>query len=136
MASLSISTEQVEYIIAMARDLEDALPRDETDDENHRGEADNPELITEHAYDSGYQELNAFLQTLSEDELVSLVAILWVGRGTYDPDDLKSALDEAQDIGARRIPGYILSIPLLAEYLEEGYNALGLATGGGTSDEG
>ena len=127
MASLDINIEQVNYIIAMARDLEDALPRDATDDETHRGEADNPELIKDHEYDSGYQELLGFLQTLSEDELISLVAILWIGRGTYDVDDLIGALDESRDIGANRIPGYILSIPLLAEYLEEGSNLLGLS---------
>jgi hypothetical protein len=128
MASLDINVEQVDYIIAMARDLEDALPRDDDDDESHRGEADNPELVKEHAYDAGYQELMGFLQTLSEDELAALVALVWVGRGTYDSDDLSTALEEARTIGAGRIPGYILSIPLLAEYLDEGSNMLRLTS--------
>lgn len=126
MASLDISVEQVSYIITMARDLADALPRDGDDDESHRGEAIDPELVNEHEYDSGYQELLGFLGTLTEDELVSLVALMWIGRGTYDVEELQTALDEARDIGGERAPGYLLSVPLLAEYLEEGLNALGL----------
>lgn len=131
MASLDlINVEQVDYIISMARDLEDALPGEpDGDEESHRGEAVDPELVNEHEYDTSYQELVGFLQTLSEDELVALVALLWIGRATYDPEELPAALDEARSIGADRIPGYLLSIPLLAEYLEEGKNILGLGAG-------
>lgn len=126
MASLDINIEQVDFIIARARDMEDALPRDEHDDESHRGEADNPELISDHIYDSTYQELMGLFETLSEDGLIELVALMWIGRGTYERDEYALALEEARSIGVNRIPDYLLSVQLLADYLEEGAIALGL----------
>lgn len=128
MASLDISVDQVVFIINMARDLEDALPRDgdNSDDESHRGEAVDPELVNEHEYDPAYQELLGFLETLTEDELAALVALMWIGRGTYEAEELQTALDEARSTGAAQNPNYLLSVPLLAEYLEEGLNMLGL----------
>ena len=130
MTSLDIiSVEQVDYIITMARDLEDGLPRDaDGDEESHRGEAVDPELVNEHEYDSAYQELIGFLKALSEDELVALVALFWIGRASYDAEELPIAMDEARAIGSARIPGYLLSSPLLAEYLEEGRTVLGIVS--------
>ncbi len=124
--ALDISPEQVSYIISMAREIENTAPVEADDDESHRGEADDPELVEEHEYDTAYQELAGYLETLSDDDLVALVALIWIGRGTYDNEELDTALEEAAAIGIDRIPGYLLSIPLLAEYLEEGATALGL----------
>lgn len=127
MASLEINPEKVSYLIALAREIKDALPSDgSAEDESHRGEVIDLELIPEHAYDANYQELAGFLATLDDDELAALVAILWVGRGTFDGDELEAAVSEARIIGAQRIPGYLLSQSLLAEYLEEGMTNLGL----------
>lgn len=126
MRNLPISAETVSYVVAMARDIEDMLPSTEAnDEETHRGEANDPELITEHEYDTLYQELNGFLKTLSDEELAALTAILWVGRGTYDADDFEGALTEASSLDAARAPAYLLSSELLAEYLSEGMSALG-----------
>lgn len=124
--ALEITPEQVSFVIAMARELGDALPTDLEDDESHRGEAVDPELVKEHAYSAAYQEITGFFKTLSDDELAELTAIMWIGRGTFEPDEFSAALEEAQNIGVRRIPGYLLSTALLAEYLTEGLNALGL----------
>jgi hypothetical protein len=127
MANLPISAETVSYVISLARDIENALPEANADDgENHRGEAADPELITEHEYDTLYQELRGFLETLSDEELAALTAILWIGRGTYDADDFDAAYAEASSLDASRAPSYLLSSELLAEYLSEGMSALGV----------
>lgn len=127
MPNVPINPETVSYVIAMARDIEDMLPSSDADDsESHRGEADDPELITEHEYDTIYQELRAFLETLSDEELAALTAILWVGRGTYDADEFDAAMTEAASLDAARAPDYLLSNDLLAEYLAEGMSALGV----------
>lgn len=127
MASLDINPVKISYLIALAREIEDGLPSDgSAEDESHRGEATDLELIGEHAYDANYQELLGFLTTLDDDELIAAVAILWVGRGTFDGDELETALGEAANIGVKRIPGYLLSQSMLAEYLAEGMTNLGL----------
>ena len=37
--------------------------------------------------DPTYRELMAFIRALDEDEQVWLVALAWIGRGTYDAKD-------------------------------------------------
>ncbi len=127
MIDLPISPEQVSYVIAMAREIEDMLPNgDADDDESHRGEASDPELVVEHEYNTPYQELRGFLETLSDEELAALTALVWIGRGTYDAEEFQTAFEEAASLEARRAPSYLLSNDLLAEYLSEGLSALGL----------
>lgn len=127
MARLGVNPDQVSYVIALAREIQNSLPSyDGFEDESHRGEAVDQELVRENAYDASYQELSGYLTTLGEDELTSLLALFWIGRGTFDPEELTSALDEAQAVGSRRIPGYLLAQNLMAEHLEEGLIALGL----------
>ena len=125
--ALYINPEKVSYVVALAREIEDALPTDGSiEDESHRGEALDQELVDEHSYDSIYQGLLGHLSTLSDDELAALTALVWIGRGTFDADELDGALAEARTIGASRLPSYLLSQSLLAEYLEEGMISLGL----------
>ena len=134
MARLSVNPDQVSYVIALAREIQNALPSLESFDDGdaHVGGAEQ-QLAREpvykgsfHELNGSYQELAGYLATLDEDELTSLLALFWIGRGTFEPDELTSALDEARAVGTRRIPDYLMAQNLMAEHLEEGLVALGL----------
>jgi hypothetical protein len=64
---------------------------------------------------------------LSEDEQVELVALAWVGRGTYTADDWDEAVEIAREEHSKHTAAYLLGQPLLAEELEEGLNEFGLS---------
>ncbi|MCV2445894.1 MULTISPECIES: DUF3775 domain-containing protein [Paracoccus] len=72
-------------------------------------------------------ELTEFIASLNEDEQASLVAVMWIGRDTFGPEDLEEAIATAK--AERRSPteDYLLGEPQLADYLEAGMEALGIS---------
>lgn len=72
-------------------------------------------------------ELRGFFERLTDDEMIDLVAIMWIGRGSFEPEDLVEALKTARD--ERTIPSadYLLGSPHLCDHLENGMDALGIS---------
>ena len=70
--------------------------------------------------------LHDYISGLNEDEQASLVAVMWIGRETYDADDLAEAIRTAKEERTAPTEDYLSGIPALAEYLEDGLDALGI----------
>lgn len=71
-------------------------------------------------------ELRAFIDRLNQDEQVELVAIFWIGRGSFEPEDFVEALSTAQNEASTPTADYLLGSPHFADHLEAGAEALGL----------
>ena len=121
---LGISLEKVRYIIVKARQF-DAKEGDSDPDEGSNatddGEADVLEDKPEE--DAVQTELINFINGLTEEEQVNLVALAWVGRGTYDIEEWDDAIDTARTEHNKRTGQYLLGLPLLGDYLAEGLEA-------------
>ncbi len=128
MTELNIGLDRLSHIILLAREYDEGLPHEEEEEEeeNHVGEAIDEELVEEHEYDLAYQEIKGALSNLNSDDLASLVAVVWIGRGTYDAEEYDEALAEAADLDTARMADYLIGTPLLAEYIEEGMTRLGV----------
>jgi hypothetical protein len=72
-------------------------------------------------------ELRAFIATLNEDEQASLVAVMWIGRETFYAEELEEAIETAKAEASAPTEDYLIGIPMLADYLEDGLNALGIS---------
>lgn len=70
--------------------------------------------------------LTNYISGLNEDEQVSLVAVLWIGRDSFDADQLQEAKDQARAEATAPTEQYLSGIPGLAEHLEAGMDALGI----------
>ena len=70
-------------------------------------------------------ELLEFIRALDEDEQLNLVALAWVGRGTYEISEWREAISIARNEHNKRTAEYLLKLPLLGDYLEEGLAAFG-----------
>lgn len=72
-------------------------------------------------------ELRGFLDRLSEEELVDLTAVMWIGRGSFEADELEEA--RATVIAEATVPAadYLIGTPHLSDHLENGLEALGLS---------
>ncbi|MFN3955508.1 MAG: DUF3775 domain-containing protein [Pararhodobacter sp.] len=70
-------------------------------------------------------EVRAFIGALNDDEKAHLVAIAWVGRGAFEPEDFAEALRIAYDEATTPTADYLLGMPHLPENLENGLEALG-----------
>ena len=57
-----------------------------------------------------------------------LVALAWIGRGTFSADEFDEAVQTARDERVNTTSGYLLGMPLLADYLEEGLEQLGISS--------
>lgn len=118
---LDISLDKVAHVIVRARECDAKVGAWED------GTADNDadSILEDFADDATRQELEAFINNLNEDEQASLVALAWVGRESFAPDEFAEALDTAKAEHMRRTAAYLLGLPLLADYLEEGLERLG-----------
>jgi hypothetical protein len=120
---LQIAREKVEHVIVRAREL--AVKVAPWDDHGTREREDEVESILEDTSgDLIGGELRAFIDGLNIDEQVSLVALVWIGRGTYESDELAEAMTTARSEGVNKTSAYLLGVPLLAEYLEEALHKL------------
>lgn len=70
-------------------------------------------------------ELRAFLDGVNADEQASLVALVWLGRGDFEPGEWPSALRQARERSGPSTSSYLLGIPDLPDLLGEGLAALG-----------
>ena len=74
------------------------------------------------------EELNAVFEDLADDQLAEVLALCWVGAGTYDVSEWNEALEEAGE--EKNIPGELMDMPMLASVLESGMAAFDLSCDG------
>lgn len=79
--------------------------------------------------DATRQEIVEFIRSLDEDEQINLVALAWLGRGTYELSEWRDALAQARAQHSKRTAEYLLGLPLLGDYLNEGLAAFGETCG-------
>lgn len=72
-------------------------------------------------------ELRGFVERLSDEEQVSLVAIMWIGRGSFSPDELEEAKLTAIEEATIPTVDYLLGTPHLSDHLENGLDELGVS---------
>lgn len=124
---LQIAEEKVARIIVRAREFDvKVAPWDNADDDR---EDDIESVLEATSNDSMAAELRSYIDDLNDDEQASLVALMWVGRGTYEPADLEEAITTARREHVNKTSSYLLGVPLLADYLDEGLEKLGYSTG-------
>ena len=121
---LGINPEKVRQVIAEAR-MFDAQEEDCDPDSGSNGSDDMMADVLEDTADNAtYQELMEYIRSLDEEEQNNLVALAWLGRGTYSMSEWDEALAEAGRAHNKRTAEYLTSLPMLGDYLEEGLEAI------------
>src|ERR1700747_2096136 len=122
---LTISPEQVFFIIVKARefDAKDGV----TDPDEGSNPTDDGEIavLEDHRDDPTVQEIIAFINANSVDEQIDLVALAWLGREDYSAADWANVREEAARAHNKRTATYLLGMPQLGDFLEEGLSVLG-----------
>ena len=95
---LDISTHKIAQVILMAREL-----------------------------DRAEGELRAFIDRLTEEEQISLVAVMWIGRGSFLAGELQEARETAAAEATTPTADYLLGTPHLSDHLENGLDELGIS---------
>lgn len=124
---LEMSPDKVCHIIVKAREFDVKVAPEEPDPGSNPSDEQSRAILQDYASDPTYHELKSFIDELNEDERCELVALMWVGRGTYSPDDWDEALKEARRSEGLGTARYLLGEPLLGDFLEEGLSQFDLS---------
>lgn len=124
---LEIATDKVGFIILRAREVDAKVEPWDEENSIDRDDRDDDTILEDLPGDATLQELRDFLLGLNEDELANLIALAWIGRGTYAAEELDEAIATAKAEHGSSGVRYLLGLPLLADYLEDALDQLGLS---------
>ena len=124
---LTISQDTLAFIIVKAREFDAKVEPVEDDPGSNAADDGEREVLEDYADDPTLAELREAIDDLNEDEIIDLIAIAWVGRGDFG----RAEWDEARALASERHRGrtsaYLLGMPALGDYLEEGLAELGIS---------
>jgi hypothetical protein len=123
--NLSISPEKVCFVIIKAREFDAKDEVTDPDPASNPSDDKDYSVLEDHSDDPVVEELTAFINSLSEDEQIDLVALTWLGRDDYAAGDWPAVREEAAGAHNDRTAQYLLGTPLLGDFLEEGLSLLG-----------
>lgn len=122
---LSISLETVCRIVIRAREYEAQVPAVDPDDGSNPTDDGDVEVLEDENNSAVEEELRAIIDDLAEDEQQELIALVMVGRGTFDSSEWDDAMEMASD-EMRDAAEYLLGVPMLAGFLDAGLAAFDL----------
>lgn len=123
---LEISLESLCRILQRAREYEAQVPADEADDGSNPTDDGVMAVLDDETNDSVEEELRAAVEDLSEDEQRELVALILVGRGTYEVSEWQEAIEMA-DEEAPDVASWMMDQPMIAALIDAGMAAVELS---------
>ena len=124
-AELRISPEKVCYIIIKAREFDAKVDAVEPDPGSNPADDGEREILEDYPDDPTLEELRAAIDGLNDDEIIELIALAWLGRGDFARDGWQEARALARQRHRHQSADYLVGMPALGDYLEEGLAALG-----------
>jgi hypothetical protein len=122
---LEIAPEKVAHVIIKAREYNAKVGAWNDNPEEGDADEDPNSILEDFTNDPTRAELTGFIAALNDDEQAHLVALAWIGRGTFEPEELDEAVETAKGERINSTASYLLGLPLLSDYLEEGLEKLG-----------
>jgi hypothetical protein len=127
MPELAISADKVGFLIEKMREF-DVKGADSDPDSGSNGADDNMiDVLEDNGDDAVVREITGFINAMTEDEQIDLVALMRLGRGDGTIEDWAELRREAADGHDGRTAGYLLGEPLVSDYLAEGLDGFGLS---------
>ena len=123
---LSISPEKVCFVIIKAREFDAKESVSDPDSGSNPSDDKDIDVLEDRGGDPVVYELTSFINAMSVDEQVDLVALAWLGRDSdTTAADWPAMREEAASVHNKRTARYLLGIPTLGDVLEEGLSMLG-----------
>jgi hypothetical protein len=84
-------------------------------------------IILARDIDRSSAQFDAFVSGLRDEEKASLVALMWIGRDSFDASEWDEAYETAMTEATIPTHDYLKGSPHLADHLENGLDALGIS---------
>ena len=130
MPELMISPEKVGFLIEKAREFD--VKEAETDIDSGSNGADDGmiDVLQDDGSDPVTREISGFINALTEDEQIDLVALMRLGRGDGTIEEWKDLRRQAAEDRNGRTARYLLGEPMLGDLLAEGLDEFGISWDG------
>lgn len=122
---LDIAPEKVAHVIIKSREYDAKVGAWNASPEEGDAAEDPESILEDFAADPTRAELAGFIRTLNDDERASLIALFWIGRGTYEAEEFDEAAETARAERSNATARYLLGVPLLSNFLEDGLEKMG-----------
>ena len=119
MPVLAISAEKVGFLIEKTREF-DVKEEVSDPDSGSNGADDDMIDVLEDGDDPVVREITGFINAMSEDEQIDLVALMRLGRGDATIEEWADLRREAADGREPSTASVLLGEPLVSDYLAEG----------------
>ena len=123
--AINISPEKVCYIIIKAREYDAKVEPVEPDPGSNPADSGEREILEDYVDDPTAMELREAIDYLNQDEVIDLIAMTWLGRGDFRTDEWRDARSLARERHRPHSAEYLMGIPNLGDFLEEGLSLLG-----------
>ena len=127
MPELTISPEKVGFLIEKARQFDVKEAASDPDSGSNGSDDDMIDVLTDDGRDPVVHEIAGFIDAMSEDEQIDLVALMRLGRGDGTIEEWKDLRRQAADGRNGRTARYLLGEPMLGDLLAEGLDAFGVS---------
>jgi hypothetical protein len=122
----AIDRETLAYIVLKAKAFDGLVASDDPTDTSNSSDDRFVDALEDERDNPVQRELRAAIQQLSEEGRATLVALAWLGRGDYEATEWREILSTARERGQTSPARYLMGMPLLGDYLENGANDLGI----------
>jgi hypothetical protein len=126
MPELTISPEKVSFLIEKAREFDVKEEAVDLDSGSNAADDEMIDVLEDNGRDPVVREITGFIDALSEDEQVDLVALMRLGRGDATIEEWTELRREAARGRTRHTASYLLGEPMLGDLLAEGLDEFGL----------
>jgi len=127
MPELAISAEKVGFLIEKTREYDVKEAASDPDSGSNGADDNMIDVLDDNGDDPVAREIIGFINAMSEDEQVDLVALMRLGRGDGSIEEWSELRREAADGRNGRTASYLLGEPLVSDYLAEGLDEFGLS---------
>ncbi|MGY3487083.1 hypothetical protein ACVW1C_004966 [Bradyrhizobium sp. USDA 4011] len=126
MPELTISPEKVGFLIEKAREFDVKEGIVDPDSGSNGADDGMIDVLEDDGSDPVAREITGFIDALSEDEQVDLVALMRLGRGDGTIEEWADLRREAARGRNGRTASYLLGEPMLGDLLAEGLDEFGI----------
>jgi hypothetical protein len=126
MPELAISVEKVAFLIEKTREYDVKEGASDPDSGSNGADDNMIDVLEDDGSDPVAREITGFINAMTEDEQIDLVALMRLGRGDGTIEEWDELRREAADGRDTPTASTLLGEPLVSDYLAEGLDEFGL----------
>lgn len=126
MPELAISSDKVGFLIEKARQFDVKDIAADPDSGSNGVDDGMTDVLEDNGNDPVVREISGFINAMSEDEQIDLMALVRLGRGDGTIEEWSTLRSEAADARDSHVARDLLAEPLLGDLLADGLDAFGI----------